>query len=309
MKRVLLGLSAFLAVAISSSAQVAVEVVLQQEQFLRGESLPVAVRITNRSGQVLHLGAESDWLTFSIESREGGVVTKIGEVPVTGEFDLPSFKVATKRAELAPYFGITTPGRYTVTAYLRLKAWNMEVASPAKSFDVIEGAKLWEQEFGVPAAPGTSSPVPEIRKYTLQQANYIRGQLRLYLRVIASTGKVIRVVPIGVMLSFSRPEAQIDQLSQLHVLYQDRPQSYSYIVFSPDGEIVVRQTYDYVTSRPRMQLKEEGKIVVAGGTRHVLPSDIPPPPKETLQSESEATNAPAATNAQPPVLGKWPTTP
>ena len=38
----------------SARAQVSVEVVLDQEQFLPRESVPAAVRITNRSGQTLH---------------------------------------------------------------------------------------------------------------------------------------------------------------------------------------------------------------------------------------------------------------
>ena len=56
---------------LSASAQVTVDVVLDQEQFLPSESLPVAVRITNRSGQPLHLGADTNWLTFSVESVSG----------------------------------------------------------------------------------------------------------------------------------------------------------------------------------------------------------------------------------------------
>ena len=281
-------LAAVLTLAAPALAQVTVEVVLQQEQFLRGEALPVAVRVTNRSGQSLHLGANSDWLTFSIESREEGVISKVGEVPVVGEFDLGTGRVATKRVDLAPYFALTTPGRYTVTAYLKVRAWGMDITSPAKSFDIIEGAKLWEQEFGVPLADGAAQGVPEIRKYSLQQANYIRGQLRLYLRVIESTGRVVRVVPIGVMLSFSRPEAQIDSSCNLHMLYQDRPQSFSYLVFNPNGELLLRQTYDYITSRPRLQLAEQGKIEVAGGVRRVLSSDFPPAPKEDPASVAPA---------------------
>src|SRR5262245_31982051 len=86
-----------------ASAQVRVEVTLDQEQFLSGEALPAAVRVTNRSGQTLHLGGQPDWLTFSVESREGSIVVKNGEVPVLGEFTLESSKVATKVADLAPY--------------------------------------------------------------------------------------------------------------------------------------------------------------------------------------------------------------
>ena len=86
----------------SSPAQVTLEVVLDQKQFLPGESLPVAVKITNLSGQSLHLGAEPNWLTFSVESADGFVVLKNAEVPVLGEFDLASSQMATKRVDLHP---------------------------------------------------------------------------------------------------------------------------------------------------------------------------------------------------------------
>src|SRR5476651_785055 len=87
-----------------ASAQVDVQIVLDQEQFLPSESVPVAVRITNRSGQPLHLGAEADWLTFNVESADGFIVMKNSEVPVLGEFDLSSSEAATKRVDLKPYF-------------------------------------------------------------------------------------------------------------------------------------------------------------------------------------------------------------
>ena len=47
-------------------AQVSVEVILPQEQFLRDESLPAKVRVTNRSGQPIDLGAEPNWIVFTI---------------------------------------------------------------------------------------------------------------------------------------------------------------------------------------------------------------------------------------------------
>src|SRR5207237_2374140 len=82
-------------------AQVTVEVMQDQEQFLRGENIPTKVRITNRSGGTLHLGAEADWLSFSVESRDGAVVGQSGDVPVTGEFALDSSEMATKHVDLA----------------------------------------------------------------------------------------------------------------------------------------------------------------------------------------------------------------
>ncbi len=251
-----------------------VDVALDQDQFLPGEALPAAVRITNHSGQTLRLGDDPDWLTFSVESRDGFIVIKTGEVPVLGGFTLESSKRATKRVDLTPFFNLTRPGRYTIIATVHIKEWDGQITSSPKGFDIINGAKLWSQEFGVPAT--TTNQTPEVRKYILQEANYLRTQLKLYLRVTDATeSKVFKVFPIGPMVSFGQPEPQLDKLSNLHVLYQDGPRSYNYIVINPDGEMTVRQTYDYVNSRPRLQANDEGKITVIGGMRRLTSSDVP----------------------------------
>lgn len=259
-------------------AQVKAEVALDQEHFLIGESLIVPVRITNRSGQTLQLGAEPDWLTFSIESRDGFIVAKLGDAPVLGEFKLESGQVATRRVELAPFFALDRIGRYRLTATIRLKQWDAQVTTKPASFDIINGAKLWSQDFGVPTPGGESGRPPEVRRYALEQANYLRSQLRLYLRLTDGEGmRVIKVFPLGPMVSFSNPEHQIDKDSRLHVLYQNGARSFSYTVISPEGDIVIRQTHDYANSRPRLQLNPEGQMVVAGGARRITNSDLPEP--------------------------------
>jgi hypothetical protein len=257
----------------NASAQVDVEVTLDQEQFLSGESLPVAVKITNRSGQPLHLGAEANWLTFSIESADGFVVIKNSEVPVTGEFDLASSQRAIKRADLAPYFVMSKPGRYHIIATLRIKDWSVEVSSPAKQFDVIAGAKLWEQQFGVPAATNTA---PEVRKYVLEQANYLRSQLRLYMQLSdAAESRIYKVSALGPMVSFGQPEAQVDQFGNLHVLWQSGAQAFDYSVVNPIGEIARQEIYDYFTTRPRLGVNDTGEVVVVGGVRRMKPVELP----------------------------------
>jgi hypothetical protein len=283
----------------SASAQVTVEITQDQQQFLEGESLPVAVRVTNRSGQPLHLGAEADWLTFSVESRDGVIVSKAGEAPVIGEFLLESSKVATKRVDLAPYFTLTQPGRYAIVANVHITEWDRDISSRPRNFDIIEGAKLWEQEIGVPQAGGGA---PEVRKYILQQANYIQGHLRLYLRVADAYGKAIRVFAIGAMVSFGRPDPpQVDKSCNLHVLYQNGPSSFSYTVFNPDGDLVLRHVYDYTTSRPRLVAAGEGEVTIKGGARRLTANDVPPSKSDDTEDASAST-ASSVTNSVP-VLG------
>jgi hypothetical protein len=267
--------------AFAAAGQIAVEVVMDQEQFLREESVPVKVRVTNRSGQTLHLGTDNRWLSFAIEALDGAVVSRIAELPVTGEFYLESAQVATRQVDLAPGFDLTQAGRYRVVATVRIKEWNDEMVSRPTPFEVVRGAKLWEQEFGVPTASGA----PEVRKYILQQASYA-SRLKLYLRLTDGTGnKVFRVFPIGPMVSFSRPEAQVDKASFLHVLFQTGARSFLFQVLSPDGDVVIRQIYDYSATRPVLRANEEGRIFVRGGVRRPSATDIPAPlPSDTTLS-------------------------
>jgi hypothetical protein len=272
-------------------AQVAVEVLQDQDQFLRGESIPAKVRITNRSGQILRLGAEENWLSFAVESRDGSVVVQSGDVPVIGEFTLDSSEMGTKLVDLAPYFALTQPGRYTVTATIRIKGWDHEVTSRPRNFDVIEGTVLFEQEFGLPPTDGSTNSYPEVRKYIIQQVNHLRQrELRLYLRVTDTTGaKIFKVVSLGSMVTFGRPEFQMDRLSNLHVIFQKGPHTFSYTQFDPSGELLARQTYEHANNRPKLQPVDDGTISVAGGLRRPAANDVPPWKPETTTPDEVQT--------------------
>jgi len=280
---------------------VTVEMVLEQHQFLPGESLPIAVRITNLSGQTLALGNDDDWLRIAIEARDGQVVRQLDDLPVRGAFTLESSQRATKRLDLAPYYNLSRQGRYLVQATVKIASWDRQFSSETAPFDIISGARLWECEFGVPESG--SSALPEVRKYILQSANYLKQDLRLYLRLTdASEAKIFRVLAIGQIVSFGKPEPKLDSQNNLHVLYQRGRLSCSYTVINPEGEILIRQTHDIIGTRPRLQLDKEGKIVVTGGVRRYAEDDLPPPEKLTNPAgalpEAGGTNAPPAPAAQ-----------
>ncbi len=284
---------------VTARAQVTVEVVTEQEQFLLGESLPAAVKITNRSGKTLRLGTDNTWLSFLVEERDAAVVSVLDEVPVSGAFDLESSKRATKEVDLAPYFALDKVGRYLITAIVTVKDLDREFRSLPKGIDIIEGTRIWEREVGIPNSAGTNA-TPEIRKYILQQANYLKGRLRLYLRVTDGLGhKTIKLQPVGNLVSFSKPDPQVASDGNLHLLYQYGPQAFNYTVFTPDGTLLVRQTHDYTDKRPRLKMDNDGAIVVVGGLRRELPTDIPPPPKEEEPKPAAQTNQSQVPARQP----------
>ncbi len=278
MKKFATSFALVLALALNAAAQVTAEVALEQDQFLMGEEVTAAVKIINRSGQTLQFGDDPNWLNFTVEARDGLGVAKEGEVPVLGEFSLESGQVATRRVNLSPNFDLKRAGSYRINATVNIKEWNRTITATPKSFDVVKGARIWSQEFGLPLPAGASNRPPEVRRYTLEQANHLRSQLRLYLRITDLTdAEVIKVVPIGGMVSFSHPERQIDRLNRLHVLYQNGAKSYLYTVVSPDGDVLLRQTHEITTSRPRLKADEEGGFLVMGGARRLSLDDLPAP--------------------------------
>lgn len=260
----------------NASAQVSVEVTMDQSEFLPSEAMPIAVRITNRSGQPMHLGADASWLTFDVESTEGFIVVKNSEVPVIQAFDLGSSQMATKRVDLEPYFGLMRPGRYRVTATVHVQDWNEAISSPPKEFYVITGAKIWAQNFGLPVSATSTNHTPEVRRYTLEKANYLRTQLRLYVQVSdAAEAHVIKVVSIGKTVSFGDPDTQIDRLSNLHVLFQSGGAYFTYAIVNPDGEVLKQEVYDYVGTRPHLDMSDDGSVTVSGGVRRLINGEIP----------------------------------
>jgi hypothetical protein len=93
----------------------------------------------------------------------------------------------------------------------------------------------------------------------------------------ADGSHVLKVVPIGGMVSFSNPETQIDRSNRLHVLYQFGARSYLYSVITPDGDIAQQQTYDIARNRPRLFSDDKGGFVVSGGERRVVDTDSSAP--------------------------------
>lgn len=267
----------------SARAQVSVEIVLDQEQFLKDESMPVKVRITNRSGQTLKFPRDSDWLSFFVESRDGHPAVKLRDVPGGGEFSLESAAIGTRRVDLMPCFDFSNTGRYTIGATLKVPEWDREFTAKPVGVEVVRGTKVWEQEFGVPVKQGP----PETRKYILQQARFLKD-LTLYVRVTdAGENRTFRIFPAGTVVSFNRSETQVDRESKLHLLFQTGARTFIYNVVSPDGDVLLRHVYDHSGGPAvRLKLHEDGYIFVSGGTRRMKADEVTTPTNEVKRAKS-----------------------
>lgn len=287
-----------LAGSLRLAAQVSVEISVSQEEYLLGEDLLATVRISNESGQTLVLGQDDEWLDFFIDAKDRTMVLRQGKVPVKGPFTIGSSQVAKKRVNLQPYFRLSNQGNYRVVATVKIPGWQARVMSQPATFSIVKGRTIWEEEFGVPLPPSVANRLPEVRKYALLQATYLKN-LRLYLRITDQSGNgLIKLLNLGPFMSFGDPEVQLDKFSNLHILHQVWARTFHYNVVNPDGQLIAHETHDMSQTRPRLLKTDKGHIVVVGGARKLSDDDVPPPmpPPEP----PAPLPAPPTTNALPP---------
>jgi hypothetical protein len=266
----------------TASAQISVEVNFDQEQFIASEPLFAVVRIVNFSGRTLSLGTEKDWLRFDVASAGDYIVKKIEDPPVVEPFELPSASRVTRRVNIAPYFEMQRAGRYFVTATVRIPGASEELMSKPKGVNISAGVRMWDQEFGMTTADGTQ----EVRRWSLLQAMNQRA-VRLYVRLADQQDMVVyRIYPIGPLISFTKPEHQIDQDGSLHVLFQTGAKAFTYCRINTEGELSLRRTHEYTETRPSLKVDREGTIKVIGGRRTPSPSDLPSEEKKPTASLS-----------------------
>lgn len=252
-------------------AQVNVEVVLDQEQFLRSESMPVRVRISNDSGRALRLGEDLDWLVFNVTDESGKSVARTGDVPLAKPFTLEPAKTVSLRTDLMPHFDLSQVGYYTLNLKMKVPELKQEIAAKPQNFNIVAGVTLWDKDVGV---PGTDPLV--VRKYALQKVSLLKQQ-RFYVRVTDAAGaRVHKVVSLGQVVGIGEPEKVIDGVSHLHVLFRNGQQSFLHAVINTEGELLIRRTYEFSGNAPRLRAEADGRVTVAGGQRKILLSDLPP---------------------------------
>ena len=160
-------LSALLSVAAVQTVQgqVSVSVVLDQDIYLSGEAVIATVEITNLSGQTIQLGESPNWLEFSIESKSSNppYVNRLGEMDMSGTFELGASMTARRSINILPYFEILKSGLYEVVASVHLPYWDgTYYISPKATFNVFNGVEILTDRYS-----GLSCYIPQSRWQTM----------------------------------------------------------------------------------------------------------------------------------------------
>lgn len=302
--RFLLVLGVVCVTALSAAAQqpqvrparslVQFQVSLKQKLFLPGEAIEVEVALLNNSGAPLTFSPADGWLEFTVSSMvkptgEGAPVDRLKPLLVNETFTVKHTDAARTVVNLTPGFDLRRPGLYRVSASMIYRGGPAPITAAPLTFNVVPGFKLMEQEFGLPRTEADAPP--EIRKYSLQRLTLTEPrEMRLYLAVTDVTEEtVFRQLRLGRMAGSDTPPARLDRLSNLHVLHQaEGGRHFVHSVVSPRGDLLVRETYESVGSRPGLKVDDEGIVTVSSGVRRARPDDILPAKPQIPPGESQA---------------------
>ncbi len=271
----------FLVVAIgslsSARAQIEVELSMTGDQFVIGEPVFAMVEVTNNAGKPVTIGNFPGWMDVTVESKGGGVTPRLGSLSATDGVEIQSGRSFKIPFEVTDLYVLNKRARYEIKTSLRIVGWESAFSSNEIHFDLVEGKLLWSMDYSSPMLVDENGS-QEVHSYSLISCAGKDGR-RLVVQIKDTDyGKVVRSVPVCRMVSFSKPEARIDQRSNLHLLCQYGRSYFTYNVYNPKGDLMVRLTYQAAPARPSLGTNEEGLIIVEGGFRVPMDTDYLPEP-------------------------------
>ncbi|MDD5200684.1 MAG: hypothetical protein PHC88_12885 [Terrimicrobiaceae bacterium] len=270
-----------------AGAQVRVDFSLRRSLFIRYEPLIATVTITNLSGRDLELADVDNhkWFSFNIVHVESGSEALVP--PFNADYSLTPVQIpagrSIKRAvNITPLYPLTEFGIYRVRATVfDSQSGHFFSSNPPLNVEITEGRMLWQQTVGVPEGEGGGG---KTRTLTLL-SHRLPDETQLYLRIEDKEGGLIYCThQMGKLVSFSKPEVEIDANNQIHILQNTAPRMFLYSKVGLNGQILDRKEYTALSdTRPALRRDTAGGFQVVGGS-YVDPNVIaaqkiaPPPP-------------------------------
>lgn len=256
-------LSLLFALTPVARAQIQVDLKFKRLQYVAYEPVTARVKITNLAGRDIDL-RDADgqrWFSFEVTGSETRLIApnaQHDEAPL----HIEAGKTVTRDINLTPLYPVHDFGTYHVRANLYFADLSKFFYSSAKVFQVTDARPVWQKTVGIPdGQPGAGST----RTYSLL-SNRFPYHTSLYVRVEdRNSGAVFATYPLGHVISFADPQAELDRANQLHVLYSAAPRTWGYAHIGLNGELLKHSTFMQVKSQPRLRRTPEGLIAVHGG--------------------------------------------
>lgn len=245
----------------SAHGQLAVNIRMNQSQYLAGEAILVSVTITNHTGTDLTLANQgrTPWLDLVVKKANGEPASSLGRTNF-GAVKVASGQSMSKTIDIAGIYHLREPGTYSVSALVRSGgADSSGFISNRLLFNCANVRPDWTQKVGVAGQPG------KVHEFRVINFTNSRRSL-LYTQVVDSkTGVSLQTLNLGEALLFRKPQAAVDRTQTLHVLYLATPEFYVHARVDVQGRFVGRDLHKRGgAGDPRLMTFADGSVKVAG---------------------------------------------
>jgi hypothetical protein len=201
------------------------------------------------------------------------------------------------------YLPLSKPGVYEVEINVRHdRIPGGYFKSQRISFEVVDGATIWETDVGVPVE--SRSGAIETRKIMLKTLNSPKENIH-YL-MIRDSKRIFLMTRLARAIQEAPPQAKTDAVSNVHVLFMLDPKVYEYRVYDFRGGKLQRRFYKPGPDIPRLVNDDEfGRVRVVGGKPAIEGTDFSfADSQESKTKQVAAPGAPAAGKSVLPDFGK-----
>jgi hypothetical protein len=248
--------------ALTTHAQVEVDISFRRSLYMVYEPLLCTVTIKNMSGATLDLTDTSreKWFGFQIETTDGRPLPPINPDYRNQAVELAAGQKLTRTINLTPLYPLNEFGTYRVRAAVYCKQFKRYFVSSKLNVNITEGRIIWQKTVGVPEGAG----VGRARIYSLL-SHRLPKRTMLYLRVEdRENGVIYGTTQLGRFLSFGEPDAEVDSASQIHILQNTAPKAFLYSHFDINGRLLKQQGYQAFDTRPYLVNKDNVVMVIGG---------------------------------------------
>lgn len=256
-------------------SQIDVDLSIGNDRYVAGEPIRAIMDISNKSGQTITVGNIPGWADISVEQKSGGVALKTGSLSTTEGISIASGKRYKIPVDLTQLYLLHQPARYSVKLNLNVVGWNQPFTAKEIIFDVVKGNLVWSQNFSTPTIRDSDGSLPTLTWNLITNSSKTGNHLLVQVDQ-KEEGKILRTIPVCKLLSFSSPEARVDPISNLHILCQYGQNTFTYNVYNPIGELLVRLTYQAAPAKPTLEYNQDGLVEVKGGIRVAMDTDYLP---------------------------------
>jgi hypothetical protein len=241
-------------------AQLQVGLTLPRSMFIRYEPLLTTISITNLSGRPLLL-ADSDgspWFAFQIQNENGRPIPARMSGYSKDPVAIGAGETLRRTVNLTPLYALDDFGRYSIRVSVFDASAGRHFSSQSTNFEITEGRTLWQEMVGHPD-DGSQ------RLITLL-AHRLPNSTAAYLRIQdPKNGRVFCTHRLGSLVTYGRPEVQLDANNEVHILQMRAPRTFIYSHIGLNGEIRQRMAYEQTSTKPSLQRGSQGEVAVVGG--------------------------------------------